>query len=59
MKRAQFTPSTDPTPTPPTPLLLYIQQAQMALLYPERVEAEVDEAEVDTEPAAPNLSDAA
>jgi hypothetical protein len=28
-----FTPSTDPTPPPPTALLLFIQQAQLALVY--------------------------
>jgi hypothetical protein len=54
MKRTPFTPSTDPTPPPPTPLLLFIQQAQLALLYPERVEADVE-----TDPTAPDLSDAA
>lgn len=42
MKRTVFTPSTDPTPPPPpTALLLFIQRAQLALVYPERVEAEV------------------
>jgi hypothetical protein len=33
-----FTPSTDPTPAPATPLLLFIQQAQLSLVYPERME---------------------
>jgi hypothetical protein len=40
-KRALFTPSTDPTPPPPTALLLFIQRAQLALVYQERVEVEV------------------
>jgi hypothetical protein len=48
MKRIRFTPSTDPTPPPPTALLLFIQRAQLALVYPERVEAEVE-----INPAAP------
>jgi len=48
MKRSLFTPSTDPTPTPPTALLLFIQRAQLALVYQEPVEAEVA-----TDPAAP------
>lgn len=54
MKRIRFTPSTDPTPPPPTPLLLFIQQAQLALLYPEVVEAALD-----PPPAAPKISEAA
>jgi hypothetical protein len=41
MKRTRFTPSTDPTPLPPTALLLFIQRAQLALVYQERGEAEV------------------
>jgi len=53
-KPIRFTPSTDPTPPPPTALLLFIQQAQLALVYPERVEPKVD-----IRPKAPNLSDAA
>ena len=40
-KRTLFTPSTDPTPPPPTALLLFIQRAQMELVYQERTEAEV------------------
>jgi len=39
MKRARFTPSTNPTPPPPSPLLLFIQQAQQALVDQEPVEA--------------------
>lgn len=39
-KRSLFTPSTDPTPAPPTALLLFIQQAQLELVYQERPEAE-------------------
>ena len=38
MRRTLFTPTTDPTPPPPTPLLLFIQQAQLSLVYPERME---------------------
>ena len=53
-KRVLFTPSTDPTPPAPTALLLFIQQAQMALLYPERAEAKVD-----ISPRSSTLSDAA
>jgi hypothetical protein len=53
-KRTRFTPSTDPTPPPPTALLLFIQQAQLALVYPERLEPEVV-----TDPPASTLSDAA
>jgi len=53
MKRTRFTPSTDPTPTPPSPLLLFIQQAQQALVDQEPVEAEVAEAEVAIEPPTP------
>ena len=53
-KRTRFSPSTDPTPPAPTALLLFIQQAQLALLYPERVEPKVD-----ISPKDPNLSDAA
>jgi len=48
MKRSLFTPSTDPTPTPPTALLLFIQRAQLALVYQEPVETEVAK-----DPAAP------
>lgn len=48
MKRTRFTPSTDPMPPPPTALLLFIQKAQLALVYQERVEAEVA-----IDPAAP------
>jgi hypothetical protein len=34
MARALFTPSTNPTaPAPPDPLLLFIQQAQLTLVY--------------------------
>lgn len=40
-KRTLFTPSTDPTPPPPTALLLFIQRAQLELVYQERTEAEV------------------
>ena len=40
-KRSLFTPSTDPTPAPPTALLLFIQRAQLALVYQEPVEGEV------------------
>jgi hypothetical protein len=40
LKRTLFTPSTDPTPPPPTALLLFIQRAQMELVYQEGVEAE-------------------
>jgi hypothetical protein len=40
-KRALFTPSTDPKPSPPSPLLLFIQQAQQALVDQEPVKAEV------------------
>jgi len=54
MKRIIFTPSTDPTPLPPTPLLLFIQRAQLALLYPEGTEDALD-----SHPAAPDLRDAA
>jgi len=50
-KRPLFTPSTDPTPPPPTALLLFIQQAQLELVYQERAEAEA--AEVAIDPAAP------
>ena len=39
-KRTLFTPSTDPTPPPPTALLLFIQRAQLELVYQERTEAE-------------------
>jgi hypothetical protein len=48
MKRIRFTPSTDPTPPPPTALLLFIQRAQLALVYPDRVEGEAEK-----DPAAP------
>ena len=48
MKRTRFTPSTDPTPPPPSPLLLFIQQAQQALVDQEPVEAPVV-----IDPAAP------
>jgi hypothetical protein len=41
MKRSLFTPSTDPTPPAPTALLLFIQRAQLALVYQEPVDAEV------------------
>lgn len=37
MRRTLFTPTTDPTPPAPTRLLLFIQQAQLSLVYPERV----------------------
>ena len=37
MRRTLFTPTTDPTPAPPTSLLLFIQQAQLSLVYPERM----------------------
>ncbi len=47
-KRTLFTPSTDPTPPPPTALLLFIQRAQLELVYQERTEAEVAK-----DPAAP------
>jgi hypothetical protein len=50
-KRTLFTPSTDPTPPPPTALLLFIQRAQLALVYQERVEAELAKAAIDS--AAP------
>lgn len=40
-KRTLFTPSTDPTPPPPTALLLFIQRAQLELVYQERTEADV------------------
>jgi hypothetical protein len=50
MKRTRFTPSTDPTPPPPSPLLLFIQQAQQALVDQEPV---VAEAEVPAKPPAP------
>lgn len=40
-KRTLFTPSTDPTPPPPTALLLFIQRAQMELVYQERTQTEV------------------
>jgi hypothetical protein len=50
-KRMLFTPSTDPTPPPPTALLLFIQRAQLELVYQERPEAEVTEAAADS--AAP------
>ncbi len=50
-KRPLFTPSTDPTPPPPTALLLFIQQAQLELVYQEPAEAEA--AEVAIDPAAP------
>ena len=53
-KRVLFTPTTDPTPPPPTALLLFIQQAQMTLLYPERAEPKVD-----ISPTTSKLSDAA
>jgi hypothetical protein len=52
-KRALFTPTTDPTPAPPSPLALFIHQAQLALVYQEPVEPPV------VDPAAPKLSDAA
>ena len=39
-KRSLFTPSTDPTPPPPTALLLFIQRAQMELVYQEPAETE-------------------
>ena len=39
-KRTLFTPSTDPTPLPPTALLLFIQRAQLELVYQERADAE-------------------
>jgi hypothetical protein len=48
MKRTLFTPSTDPTPPRPSPLLLFIQQAQQALVDQEPVEAPVV-----IDPAAP------
>ena len=54
LKRVLFTPSTDPTPPAPTALLLFIQQAQMTLLYPERAEPKVD-----ISPRTSDLSDAA
>ena len=47
MKRTVFSPSTDPKPAPPSALLLFIQQAQQALVNAEPVEAEV------IDPAAP------
>jgi hypothetical protein len=47
-KRTLFTPSTDPTPLPPTALLLFIQQAQLELVYQERADAETAKA-----PSAP------
>ena len=53
-KRPLFTPSTDPTPTAPSPLALFIHQAQLALVYQEPVVAAVV-----IDPAAPKLSDAA
>ena len=53
-KRVLFTPTTDPTPPAPTALLLFIQQAQMTLLYPERAEPKVD-----ISPRISDLSDAA
>jgi len=53
MKRTRFTPSTDPTPPPPSPLLLFIQQAQQALVDQEPVVAQVAEAEVAKQPPAP------
>jgi hypothetical protein len=42
-KRTLFTPSTDPTPPPPTALLLFIQRAQLELVYQEKAEPEVAE----------------
>jgi hypothetical protein len=39
-KRTLFTPSTDPTPPPPTALLLFIQRAQLELVYQEPTETE-------------------
>jgi len=54
MKRIRFTPSTDPTPPAPTALLLFIQRAQLALLYPEGPVAAVDPS-----PDPPTLSEAA
>jgi hypothetical protein len=53
-KRTLFTPSTDPKPAPPSPLALFIHQAQLALVYQEPVEAPVV-----VDPTAPKLSDAA
>ena len=40
-KRALFTPSTDPTPPPPTALLLFIQRAQLELVYQVKTDAQV------------------
>jgi hypothetical protein len=50
-KRSLFTPSTDPTPPPPTALLLFIQQAQLELVYQEP--AETEPAKTATDSAAP------
>jgi hypothetical protein len=50
-KRTLFTPSTDPTPPPPTALLLFIQQAQLELVYQEPAEPKGTEVPVD--PTAP------
>ena len=48
MKRTVFTPTTDPKPAPPSALLLFIQQAQQAL-----VDAEPVEGEIISKPVAP------
>jgi hypothetical protein len=51
MKRSLFTPSTDPTPAPPTALLLFIQRAQLELVYQEPAVTEAAKAATDS--AAP------
>jgi hypothetical protein len=50
-KRTLFTPSTDPTQPPPTALLLFIQRAQLELVYQEPAKPKGAEAAVD--PTAP------
>ncbi len=47
-KRTLFTPSTDPTPPPPTALLLFIQRAQLELVYQEPAETEAGKAATDS-----------
>ena len=53
IKRTVFTPSTDPTPTPPSPLLLFIKQAQQTLVDQEPVDGVAAEVEGAIEPPAP------
>lgn len=50
-KPTLFTPSTDPTPPPPTALLLFIQRAQLELVYQEPAETEA--AKTATDSSAP------